>query len=462
MKIKLTNTLTRKKEVFKPADPKRVTLYVCGPTVYSYAHIGNFRPVVAFDVLFRVLRYLYGKDNVLYATNFTDVDDKIIAASVETGEPMAAITKKYAKAYEEDSAALNALPPTFRPTAIAHIPQMIEMMQKLERKKYAYETEDSLLFSVEQMDDYGKLSKRNRDDMIAGARVDVAHGKRDPADFSLWKKAKPGEPEDAQFDSPWGKGRPGWHIECSAMIAATLGKTIDIHAGGQDLQFPHHENEIAQSECAHGEPLANVWLHNGFLDIGSEKMSKSLGNVLIPHEMLKTMKGEVLRMALLSAQYRQPLDWNEDLLEAVKVTLDRAYGALRRVWDTPQVRAGDRGVIEALCDDLNTPLALAELARLTGEANRSADLKNEEDMAQAKANLLAAGDLLGLLQSTPDEWEKGDASDDDSARIDALVQERLDARAAKNWARADEIRDQLSAEGVELMDGAGGSAWRKV
>ena len=461
MALLLTNTLTRKKEVFTPQDPSRVTLYVCGPTVYSYAHIGNFRPVVAFDVLFRLLRRIYGEDHVLYASNFTDVDDKIIKASEETGESMKAITDKYAAAYIEDSAALNALAPTFRPTAISHIPQMIEMMEKLQRRGYAYETEDSLLFSVPQMDDYGKLSNRNRDDMIAGARVDVADGKRDPADFSLWKKTKPGEPEEVQFDSPWGKGRPGWHIECSAMIASTLGKTIDIHGGGQDLTFPHHENEIAQSECCHGEPLARYWLHNGFLDIESEKMSKSLGNVKIPHEMLKEHKGEVLRMALMSAQYRQPLDWTQDLLEAVKVTLDRAYGALRRVWDADEVKPGDEGVYDALCDDLNTPQALAEFSRLISEANIAADQKNAEDMAQARANLLDAGELLGLLQSTPEEWEKG-GDEGDTARIDALVQERLDARAAKNWARADEIRDELAAEGVEIMDAAGTSTWRRV
>ncbi len=461
MQIKLTNTLSRKKEVFEPEDPNRVTMYVCGPTVYSYAHIGNFRPAVAFDVLFRLLRHVYGEDNVVYATNFTDVDDKIIKASKDTGEPMSAITKKFSAAYKEDSAALNILEPTIRPTAIAHIPQMIAMMEKLQRKGYAYETDDSLLFSVAQMDDYGKLSKRNRDDMIAGARVDVAEGKRDPADFTLWKKAKPDEPEDAQFDSPWGKGRPGWHIECSAMIEAVLGKTIDIHGGGHDLQFPHHENEIAQSECAHGEPLARYWMHNGFLDIESEKMSKSLGNVKIPHEMLKTHPGEVLRLALLSAHYRQPLDWTEALLEQSKTTLDRAYGALRRVWDEEPVYVKDKGALKALADDLNSPQALAELSRLSGEANKAADAGDNAAMAQAKSDLLFAGDLLGLLQFTPDEWEKGD-DDDDTARIDALVQARIDARKNKDWAEADRIRDTLAADGIEIMDNPQGSTWRRV
>ena len=461
MDIRLTNTLSRTKEVFTPQNPERVTMYVCGPTVYSYAHIGNFRPAVVFDILFRLLRHVYGEEHVQYATNLTDVDDKIIEANKKTGAPITQITAKYTAAYKEDSAALNILEPTFRPMATAHIDEMISIMERLERRGYAYKTPSGLLFNVPAMDDYGKLSRRNRDDMVAGARVDVASEKRDPADFSLWKAAKPDEPEDAIWDSPWGRGRPGWHIECSAMIAATLGKTIDIHGGGIDLEFPHHENEIAQSECAHGEVLANYWLHNGFLDIESEKMSKSLGNVKIPHEMLKTHKGEVLRMALLSAQYRQPLDWTEALLEQTKSTLDRAYGALRRVWDSVDMTPRDGGVLEALKDDLNTPQALAEFARLINEANRAADANDLEAMAQARAELLAAGNLLGLLQSAPDDWEKG-GDDEDAARIDALVQARIDARKNKNWAEADRIRDELAAEGVEIMDNADGSTWRRV
>ncbi|ACT60058.1 cysteine--tRNA ligase [Hirschia baltica] len=460
MDIKLTNSLTRKKEVFIPQDEERVTMYVCGPTVYSYAHIGNFRPPVVFDILYRLLRSKYGDEAVLYASNLTDVDDKIIKASNDSGEPISAITEKFTKAYLEDSAALNILEPDFRPTAVAHIPQMIEMMKKLERKKYAYRTESGLWFHVKSMEDYGKLSGRNLDDMLAGARVDVESEKRDPADFALWKVAKPGEPEDAIWDSPWGRGRPGWHIECSAMIEAVLGKTIDIHGGGIDLQFPHHENEIAQSECAHGEIMAHYWLHNGFLDIESEKMSKSIGNVKIPHEMLKETHGEVLRMALLSAQYRQPLDWTQALLDQCKATLDRAYGALRRVWDFADIEYEDIAVIHALCDDLNTPQALAELSRISGEANRAADAGDQEAMAQARADLIFAGDMLGLLQLTPEEWEKGDDGDD-AARIDLLVQARLDARANKDWAEADRIRDELAAEGIEIMDNAGGSTWRR-
>ncbi|MEM6625377.1 MAG: cysteine--tRNA ligase [Pseudomonadota bacterium] len=461
MDIRLTNTLSRKKEVFTPQDPKRVTLYVCGPTVYSIAHIGNFRPVVAFDVLFRLLRTVYGEKHVVYAANITDIDDKIIAASLKSGEPIKAITEKYEALYLADSASLNALPPTFRPHATEHMDEMIAMMRTLEDKGHAYQTRSGLLFNVPSMRDYGKLSRRDRDEMIAGARVDIASDKIDPADFSLWKAAKPDEPEDAQWDSPWGKGRPGWHIECSAMIAGTLGETIDIHGGGIDLQFPHHENEIAQSECTHGVQLARYWLHNGFVDFGAEKMSKSLGNVLTVHELLETHRGETLRLALMSAHYRQPLDWTEALLEQSKTTLDRAYGALRRVWDVGYGAATDAGVINALKDDLNTPQALAEFARLANEANRAADQADEAAMISAKANLLTAGDLLGLLQSSPRDWEKG-ADADDTARIDAAVQARIDARNAKNWAEADRIRDTLAAEGVEIMDGPNGSTWRKV
>jgi cysteinyl-tRNA synthetase len=285
--------------------------------------------------------------------------------------------------------------------------------------------------------------------------------KRDPADFALWKFAKTGEPEDAIWDSPWGRGRPGWHIECSAMAAKHLGKTIDIHGGGIDLQFPHHENEIAQSECAHGEVMANYWLHNGFLDMGGEKMSKSLGNVVLMHDLLKQWPGEVLRFAMLSGHYRAPLDWTKDLLKQAKATLDRIYGALRRVWDADGGEARDTGVLRALEDDLNTPEALAELSRLAGEANTAADQKDEAAMANAKANLLAAGKLLGLLTLTPKDWEQG-GDNDENARIDALVQARVDARANKDWAEADRIRNELAAEGIEIMDGAGGSTWRRV
>ena len=461
MTIKLYNTLGRAKQNFIPQDPSRVTLYVCGPTVYNYAHIGNARPAVVFDVLFRLLRQTYGEAHVVYARNITDVEDKIIARSLQDGTPIPEITRTYADIYNADLAALNVLPPTIEPWATKHIDGMIRMTQQLVKKGYAYTAPSGVFFDVAQMEDYGKLSGRNIEDNEAGARVAVSDEKRNPADFALWKFAKPGEPDDAIWDSPWGRGRPGWHIECSAMIAAHLGKTIDIHAGGIDLQFPHHENEIAQSECAHGEPMARYWLHNGFLDMDGEKMSKSLGNVKLIHELLEQWPGEVLRMALLSGHYRAPLDWTGDLLEQETASLGRIYGALRRVWEAEGGVARDGAVLKALSDDLNTPIALAELSRLAGEANQAADAKDTARMAQARADLLAAGKLLGLLSQNPGEWEQG-GSVDDKARIDALVQARIDARAAKNWAEADRIRNQLAEEGVEIMDGPQGSTWRRV
>jgi cysteinyl-tRNA synthetase len=461
MTLKLHDTMARQKRVFAPQDPYRITIYVCGPTVYNFAHIGNARPPVAFDVLRRLLTATYGARAVVLARNITDIEDKIIRAAIETGAPIASITRKYAGIYNADMAALNVLAPSVEPWATDHVSEMIEIIAKLVRKDYAYVGKDGVWFSVAAMPDYGKLSGRKADDNEAGARVEPGEDKRDPADFALWKFEKPGEPADAIWESPWGRGRPGWHIECSAMAAKHLGRTIDIHAGGIDLVFPHHENEIAQSECAHGDVMANYWLHNGFLDMSGEKMSKSLGNVVLVHELLKAWPGEVIRFALLSGHYRAPLDWTPDLLTQAKATLDRIYGALRRVWEAGDGEARDRGVRLALEDDLNTPEALAELSRLTSEANTAADRRDESAMANARANLLAAGDLLGLLTLTPKEWEQG-SDTDETARIDAMVAARIAARAAKEWAEADRIRKVLAEEGIEIMDGAGGSTWRKT
>lgn len=461
MSIRLYNTLHRSKQIFEPQDSSRVTLYVCGPTPYNRAHIGNFRPVITFDTLFRLLRAVYGEEAVVYARNITDIDDKLIAATLETGEPIKTIAQKYADIYNADSRALNALPPSVEPWATAHVDAMIDVIDRLVRKGHAYEAPSGVYFHVPSMKEYGRLSGRRLEDNEAGARVEVDSDKRDPSDFALWKFTKPDEPEDAIWESPWGKGRPGWHIECSAMAAAHLGKTIDIHGGGIDLQFPHHENEIAQSECAHGAEMARVWMHNGFLDMSGEKMSKSLGNVVLLNDLLKEWPGEVIRFAMMSGHYRAPLDWNNDLLMQAKTTLDRIYGALRRVWDAEDVESPDMSVFEALSDDLNTPEALAALSALATAANMAADQNDVAAMAEAKADLLDAGDLLGLLQSTPATWEQG-GDDDDKARIDGLVQARLEARAAKDWAEADRIRDELAAEGVEIMDGAGGSTWRRV
>ncbi|MEO9968557.1 MAG: cysteine--tRNA ligase [Hyphomonadaceae bacterium] len=461
MPLRLYNTLAREKQDFAPADPKRVTLYVCGPTVYNHAHIGNFRPVIVFDTLFRLLRATYGEAHVLYARNITDIEDKIIATALADGITINALTRKYADIYNAESRAINALPPTIEPWATAHISEMLDIITALIEKGNAYVAQSGVWFHVPSMADYGKLSGRKPEDNEAGARVEVSDEKRDPADFALWKFAKPDEPEDAIWDSPWGKGRPGWHIECSAMAAAQLGTTIDIHGGGVDLQFPHHENEIAQSQCAHGAPMATYWMHNGFLDMSGEKMSKSLGNVVLLKDLLEDWDGEVIRFAMLSGHYRMPLDWTPDLLAQAKTTLDRIYGALGRVWNANDTRTTDQTVLEALKDDLNTPLALSALSALSGAANMAADAGDQAGMAQAKADLLAAGEVLGILQVSPADWAKG-TDGDDNARIDALVTARNDARAAKDWAESDRIRDELKAEGIEIMDGADGASWRRV
>jgi cysteinyl-tRNA synthetase len=457
--MKLHNSLTGRKEVFAPADPTRPTMYVCGPTVYSHPHIGNARPAVVFDVLFRLLRRRHG--DVLYARNVTDVDDRIIAAAEQQGVPIEAIVERYTAAYHEDMAALNVLPPTIEPYATRHIPQMLAMIGRLIEQGHAYEALGHVLFHVPSFPEYGRLSHRSRDEMIDGARVEVAPYKRDPADFVLWK---PSTPEQPGWDSPYGRGRPGWHLECSAMVAAHLGVTIDIHGGGQDLKFPHHENELAQSACAHGgAPLARFWLHNGFLDIEREKMSKSLGNVVLVRELLAEAPGEAIRYALLSAHYRKPLDWSAARLTRARRALDRLYLTLREL-PGPHRPAPDapipQGVLAALEDDLNTPKAFAELAVLARAANASAD---PERRRQLKAGLLAGGELLGLLQQDPETWLKAaDETALDAAEIERLVAARSAARAARDFAEADRIRERLSAEGVTLEDGAEGTRWRRA
>jgi cysteinyl-tRNA synthetase len=456
MNIQLTNTLTRRKEPLEPADPKRVTMYVCGPTVYNFAHIGNARPPVVFDVLFRLLRHAYGADSVIYARNYTDIDDKIIAASVERGVPIDAITRDVEAQYDADMSALGVLTPTLRPRATENVPAMIAVIEKLIAKGAAYAVASGVYFAVAADADYGKLSGRSQDELKAGARVDGEDDKRHPSDFALWKAAKPGEPS---WEAPFGAGRPGWHIECSAMIEEELGSPIDIHGGGIDLIFPHHENEIAQSESAHGHPLARVWMHNGFLTMDREKMSKSIGNIITPHELLdEGWQGETIRWALLSAHYRAPLDWSDDLLKQAQASLDRLYGAVLRLKD---VEAGDveapAGLIEALADDLNTPAAIAELSALATAANVA---KKPADMAKAKGELLAAAALFGVLQDDPEHWFRASFGEQ-AAEIDALVAERVAARTAKDYATSDKLRDELAARGVEVMDGASGSTWRR-
>lgn len=457
MTLKLHNTMTRAKAPFEPADPKQVTMYVCGPTVYSRPHIGNARPALVFDVLFRLLRHLYGEEHVVYARNITDIDDKINAASQESGRPISDITKEMADIYRCDMAALGVLPPTHEPHATAHIPEIIAMIETLINGGSAYEAEGHVVFNVPAFDDYGQLSNRNCDDMIAGARVDVASYKKDPADFVLWK---PSTDDLPGWDSPWGRGRPGWHIECSAMIEKHLGQTIDIHGGGHDLIFPHHENEIAQSRCSHGgADLARVWMHNGFLTMDKDKMSKSTGNIVTVHELSQEHAGETIRFAMLSAHYRQPLDWSEELLAQAKNTLDRLYRTLDNLADvnvSADAKPSD-AFIAALSDDMNTPKALAELSALCKAANTAT---SDEDRAKLKGQLTTSGAVLGLLQDDPSAWLKRGGNDDD-AEIDALVEARMAARANKDFAESDRIRDELTARGITLEDGAGGTKWRR-
>jgi cysteinyl-tRNA synthetase len=455
MDLRLYNNLHRQLETFEPRDPNRVTMYVCGPTVYNYVHIGNVRPPVVFGVLANLLRRRYPK--LVYARNITDVDDKINAAARERGVPIGEITGKYTQAYFDDLARLGVAPADVTPHATAHIGHIVAMIERLIDSGHAYVAEGHALFSVASFPDYGKLSRRDPEEMLAGARVEVAPYKRDPGDFVLWK---PSTPDLPGWPSPWGVGRPGWHIECSAMAEAHLGDTIDIHGGGVDLQFPHHENEIAQSTCAHGgEVFARYWLHNGMLTFDGAKMSKSVGNVSLVHDLLDQQPPEALRYALLSAHYRQPLDWSDNLIDQSVRTLDRLYGTLRDLADVPVTAPIVPVAVEAaLCDDLNTPAALAELARIAGEA-RKAD--GPLARANLKAELLGGGELLGLLQQDPAAWFSRGSAEGDDARIQALVDERNAAKAARDFARADAIRRQLADEGVLLEDTAQGVRWRR-
>ena len=452
MSLRLYNSLTRRVEPFAPLDPACPTMYVCGPTVYNYVHIGNARGPVVFGVLAALLRRHYGQ--LKYARNITDVDDKINAAAAEQGVPIAAITGRFAAAYRQDMAALGVAAPDIEPEATAHIAQIVAMIERLVASGHAYAAQGHVLFAVASFADYGKLSRRDTDEMLAGARVEVAPYKRDPGDFVLWK---PSTGDLPGWDSPWGRGRPGWHIECSAMAAAHLGPTIDIHAGGIDLQFPHHENEIAQSQCAHGGAIfARYWLHNGMLNFGGAKMSKSLGNIEKVHDLVERHPPEALRHALLSAHYRQPLDWSDALIEQSVRTLDRLYGTLRDLDEVEATAAIPPAVEAALEDDLNTPQALAELARIAGEARKAA---TPDARARLKSELLGAGLALGLLQQAPEAWFNRGAGDVDEARIQTLVEERATAKQARDFARADAIRDQLAAEGIALEDTPQGVRW---
>jgi cysteinyl-tRNA synthetase len=455
MTLSLYDTMTRAKREFVPRDPDRVTMYVCGPTVYNFAHIGNFRPVVVFDLLFRVLRHAFGEAAVLYAANVTDVDDKINKKAAEEGVPISSVTDRYLTAYNADAAALGALRPTFQPRVTQTMDAIVAMIGRLIANGAAYPAEGHVLFDTQAFADYGKLSGRPMDEMIAGARVDVAPYKRHPADFVLWKPSKADEPE---WPSPWGPGRPGWHIECSAMIEQELGLPIDIHGGGIDLVFPHHENELAQGCCADKvDTYARFWMHNGFLNMGEEKMSKSLGNVALAHELLKSYPGEAIRWALLAGHYRAPLEWTGELIEQAKRSLDRLYGALRRAKDIePGPERPSAGLVEALEDDLNTPRAMAELFALASKLETG----SAEEKARAKGELIAGAGLMGFLAQDPDLWFQGGVDEALKSRIEDLISARAAARAAKDWAEADRIRLQLTELNVEVMDGPAGAVWR--
>ena len=458
MTIRLYNTLAREKQIFEPIDPERVTMYVCGPTVYNYAHIGNARPAVIFDLLFRLLQLHY--ERVVYARNITDVDDKINEAAAKLGVPISDIAEKYTAAYHADMAAIGVQQPSIEPRATDHIAQMIDMIKRLIDSGHAYVAEGHVLFNIESFDRYGRLSGRDRREMVAGSRVEIAEFKHNAGDFVLWK---PSEDPQPGWDSPWGWGRPGWHLECSVMAEAHLGETIDIHGGGQDLIFPHHENEIAQSVCSHhGSPFARYWLHNGFVTVEKRKMSKSQGNTLVIHELLEKHSGETLRYLLLSAHYRQPLDWSESELDRARRTLDRLYGVLRIAAQSfGPFEAGPRPaepLLDALRDDLNTPIALAEFNHI---ARDLAKAQNTAEARRLAGELLAGARLLGLLQEEPDAWFGAGGADPESERIEALIEQRNRARANRDFATADALREQLTAMDVILEDADGVTRWRR-
>jgi len=470
MELKLYDTLTREKRPFTPIDPDRVRMYVCGPTVYDFAHIGNARPVIVFDVLFRLLRHLYGDDHVTYVRNITDVDDKINARAAEEypglplNEAIRTVTERTERQFREDIGALGCLPPTVEPRATEHIAEMKVLIERLVSEGHAYVAQEHVLFSVPSMPDYGRLSHRSLDEMMAGARVEVAPYKRDPMDFVLWKPSKPGEPA---WPSPSGiaaPGRPGWHIECSAMSWKHLGEEFDIHGGGIDLVFPHHENEIAQSRCAFHTPvMANYWMHNGFLQVEGEKMSKSLGNFVTIRELLETRKfggrkwsGEVLRLAMLRTHYRSPIDWTASALEESQKVLDSWYDV---IGDNTQANGDvDDGVSASLADDLNTSNAIARLHAIASEARgRASGLPQIELKRKLKSSAL----ILGLLHRTKGEYLANDPEVVivDQARVDALIAARTAARARKDFKESDRIRDELAAMGIVIKDSKDGTTW---
>jgi len=459
--LEIFNTLTGKKAPFKPIDPKDVRLYVCGMTVYDLCHLGHARVLVVFDIVNRYLRHVYGDEHVTYIRNITDIDDKIIARANENKEPFEKLTERFIDEMTQDADSLSVKHPDQEPRATAHMQQIIDMVETLVEKNHAYAAENGdVYYSVNSFESYGALSKKQLEDLQSGARVEVNQSKRDPLDFVLWKAVKPDEPS---WDSPWGKGRPGWHIECSAMSTHCLGDHFDIHGGGMDLQFPHHENEIAQSEAATGKKFVNVWMHNGFVRIDDEKMSKSLGNFFTVREILAKYKPEVVRYFVTGSHYRSPLNYSDKQLDMARSALDGFYTSLRDLEPAPNGIETEFSIrfYAAMDDDFNTAGALAVLSDLRHDINKA---KAEQDML--KANQLASelkqlAGLLGLLQASPEEWLSGSVDDDDAAKIDAMVLARDEARDAKEWAEADRLRDKLQEMGVILEDSAGKTRWRR-
>ena len=458
--LKLHNTLTKNKSEFIPVDDKHVRMYTCGPTVYNYAHIGNARPAVVSDLLVRLLRYIYPK--VTYVSNITDIEDKIIKASRETKTPISEITKKFENIYNEDMSSLGVLPPDIQPRATDYINDMISLINDMITNNYAYESEKHVLFDVKSYDAYGKLSGRDIEDQLAGSRVEVASYKKSPGDFVLWK---PSYDEDPGWDSPWGFGRPGWHLECSAMSEKNLGLPFDIHGGGMDLIFPHHENEIAQSCGAHNEKnnpqiFVKYWIHNAMLNIGGKKMSKSLGNIFYIRDYLEKYSGEVLRLALLSGHYRQSLNWTDESIEQANSMLNRLYRILKKVEHINVVDTlVSDSVIKCLCDDLNTPEALAAINKIANQLSRETDLNK---LSILKSELLWSVNMIGILQHNPDKWLGIGQVDEsiDSNEIELLIKERKIAREFKNFSKADEIRDKLNNMNIEIEDTPDGTIWR--
>ena len=452
MSLNLYDTFSNSKKKFEPIDPKNIRMYVCGPTVYDYPHVGNARPVIVFDILFRILQNLYGKEHVTYVRNITDVDDKIINASQENNEDINELTSRTINYFHADAKYIGAMEPSFEPRATDHIAEMINIIETLIEKNYAYVAENNVLFSSTKFSKYGSLSGKNLEEMIAGSRVDVESYKQEASDFILWKPSKDNEPG---WDSPWGKGRPGWHIECSAMSEKLLGKTFDIHGGGQDLIFPHHENEIAQSECANGKKFANYWVHNGFVTVEGNKMAKSDGNFVTVNELKEKYQGEVIRLTMILTHYRQPLNWTNDNLQESKKTLDKWYQYFSEVDFKPDLSVMiDENVMNALNDDMNTPQAIAELHKL---------FKNCKSDDQDSLNqFFISAQFLGLMNDEPSQWLSWgkDNISVDQNKIESLISQRNAARANKDFAEADRIRDELENLGIVLEDKGAETTWK--